>query len=262
MRSTSASDAAGRAQSPSIRAQGLHLSFRSQLYRRVSLREEFTGLFERRRRDASDEERVTIAQGLDLDVRRGERVGVIGVNGAGKTSLLRCIAGIYRPTAGKLEVAGRVRAVFETGVGILPELTGRENAHLLARFVYPDASDPDEIAREAVEFAALGRFADMPYRIYSNGMQARLCLSLVSARPADILILDEVFDGADEFFRERMAARVLGVIERSGIVLFVSHDAALVERVCNRAIVLRDGRLAFDGAPRAAFEAYRELSRG
>jgi ABC-type polysaccharide/polyol phosphate transport system ATPase subunit len=261
MRSISGSRSSLRGEFPGIRARGLHLSFHSPMYRRATLRDEFTSRFGAGPRAPAEEGRVVVARGLDLDIRRGERVGLVGMNGTGKTSLLRCIAGIYRPTAGSLEVAGRVRAVFDTSVGILPELTGRENAHLLARFIYPDVTDTAEIAEEAVEFAALGRFADMPYRIYSNGMQARLCLSLVSARPADILILDEVFDGADEFFRERMAARVLNVIERSGIVLFVSHDAALVQRVCNRAIVLRDGRLAFDGTPLAAFEAYRSLAR-
>jgi ABC-type polysaccharide/polyol phosphate transport system ATPase subunit len=260
MRSTSGFDHA-QAGTPRVRAKALGLEFRSGIYRRRTLRDEFVARLAGKSPSES-EESFAVARGLDFEFAVGDRVALVGVNGAGKTSLLRCIAGIYRPTSGALEVRGRVRAVFDTSVGILPELTGRENAHLLAKFIYPDEPDSRAIAEEAVEFADLGRFADMPFRIYSNGMQARLCLSLVSARPADILILDEVFDGADEFFRERMAARILGVIERSGIVLFVSHDAELVRRVCNRALVLDDGRIAFDGGPDDALARYRGRASG
>src|SRR5256885_10895379 len=101
------------------------------------------------------------------------------------------------PNSGKIQVMGQARAVFDTHVGIHPELTGRENAWLLAEFLYPELEDKQSIVDEALEFSELGKFVDLPFRLYSNGMQTRLCLSVVTARPSDLLILDEVFDGAD-----------------------------------------------------------------
>jgi ABC-type polysaccharide/polyol phosphate transport system ATPase subunit len=175
-------------------------------------------------------------------------VGLLGVNGTGKTSLCRCIAGIYAPTSGKIAMNGRLRAIFDTAVGIQPELTGMENARLLAELIYPESDyDRERLVQEATEFSELGKFLDVPYRLYSNGMQARLCLSLISSQPCDLLILDEVFDGADAFFREKIAARILKMISRSGAVLFVSHGADQIQRVCNRLIVIRDGSIAHDG---------------
>jgi ABC-2 type transport system ATP-binding protein len=237
--------------------EGVNLVFRADVHRSGSWRDLFTRL-------ASDpasafigeKDRLHVARDISLHVRRGDRVGILGVNGAGKTSLCRAVAGMYRPASGVIRRTGRLRAVFDTAVGMQPELTGRENAELLARFLYPEEPDRQALVDEALEFSELGRFLDVPYRLYSNGMQARLCLSLVSCRPCDLLILDEVFEGADAFFREKISRRVSALIESSGAVLFVSHSVEQVRRVCNRAILLRDGRVAFDGPVEEALRAY------
>jgi ABC-type polysaccharide/polyol phosphate transport system ATPase subunit len=201
-----------------------------------------------------------VLQGISFNLKKGDRVGILGVNGTGKTSLCRCIAGIYSPTSGRILHGGVVRAVFDTAIGIFPDLSGRENAKIIAHLLYPDnASEHPEIIEEALEFSELGKFIDVPYRLYSNGMQARLCLSLVSSRPCDILILDEVFDGADVFFREKISVRILNMIEKSGSVLFVSHAADQVARACNRVLVLDRGKLIFDGPVSEGLIKYETL---
>src|SRR5262249_15637671 len=157
------------------------------------------------------------------------------------------------PTSGKVTVRGRTRAIFDTSVGIFPELTGRENARILVQFMYPDEyRQHDEIIEESLEFSELGKFVDMPFKMYSNGMQARLCLSLVSAVAPDLLILDEVFDGADKFFRAKISGRVVRLIEDSGAVIFVSHSMDQLAKVCTRVIYLRENKLFFDGDPKQA----------
>ncbi|MFN8790410.1 MAG: ABC transporter ATP-binding protein [Bdellovibrionales bacterium] len=196
----------------------------------------------------STQDRIHVLAGLNLKIESGDRIGLIGRNGAGKTSFCRCLAGLFQPTSGHLKINGDVRAIFDTAVGIYPDLTGRDNVRILVKFLYPQhASDHAEIIRDIIEFAGLGDFIDLPFRIYSNGMQTRLCLALVTCKPCDLLILDEVFDGADQFFREKMTARMLRLADQSECVLFVSHSADQIEKLCNRVIVLERGQIQFDG---------------
>jgi ABC-2 type transport system ATP-binding protein len=205
-------------------------------------------------------ERLVLFDNLSFDVHRGERIGLLGVNGTGKTSLCRCISKIYAPSKGRIKAPRNVRAVFDTAIGIQPELTGRENAHLLVEFIYPSIpAEHRQIVDEALEFSELGNFIDVPYKFYSNGMQARLCLSLISARPCDLLMLDEVFDGADQFFRKKIAARIRQIIDQSGAVIFVSHSTEQILEVCNRALVLDKGKILFDGSPQQAAEVYSKV---
>ena len=201
-------------------------------------------------------QKLELINGLNLTVRRGDRVALMGVNGVGKTSLCRAIAGFYKPTRGTIKITGETRAIFDTMVGIYSELTGRENAEILSAFLYPDMTSKSPKLQEALEFSELGEFLETPFKYYSNGMQARLCLSVLTIEPTDLLILDEVFEGADQFFREKIAARVLRMIERSGAVIFVSHSEDQLRRVCNRAVVINGGGIGFDGAIEDGFRYY------
>jgi ABC-type polysaccharide/polyol phosphate transport system ATPase subunit len=251
MRSTSMSE------TPILTVKKLNLTFSIDTLRSWTWRDAFTkmgkGVFGR------EAEFIEIAKDMDLVVKTGERVGVLGVNGAGKTSLCRCIAGMYRPNSGTVEIKGALRALFNAGVGIQPELTGRENAELLTHFFYPEVSHAEslEIIADSLAFSELGKFLDTPFRLYSNGMQTRLCLSLASARPTDLLILDEVFDGADTFFREKIEARVLKTMQQSGAVIFVSHSFEQIRKVCTRVVVLAGGKILFDGDPETAIAHYQ-----
>jgi ABC-type polysaccharide/polyol phosphate transport system ATPase subunit len=199
---------------------------------------------------------LEVCRDITFSVYPGERVGLLGANGAGKTSLCRCLAGFYTPTSGTILRPPRTRALFETYVGILPELTGRENAQLLGRLLADSGADIDGVVAEAIEFAELGDFIDIPFRQYSKGMQARLGLSVSTMFPAPLLILDEVFNGADAFFSKKMAARMRSLIERSKAVIFVSHSVSQIRSVCNRAILIRGGRIAFDGDVEKALAVY------
>jgi ABC-type polysaccharide/polyol phosphate transport system ATPase subunit len=228
---------------PLLRLQDVNLEFVLSSYRTASWRDVFV-----RKLSGEGRERPEVlhaCRDVNFSVLKGERVAVVGANGAGKTSLCRLIAGFYRPTRGRIERFGRVRALFEAATVVQPELTGRENAELLAKLLYP-LEDVSAELREALEFSELGRFLDVPLRTYSKGMHARLGLSLATMKSADILVLDEVFDGADQFFREKIAARTVRLMETSGAVIFI-HSAQQIRQVCNRVIVLDQGRVTFDG---------------
>lgn len=237
----------------------LTLSFTTDVYRPWTWRESVSRLFSNPGISAglpSGRDHLQVLDGLNLTVREGDRIGLVGANGTGKTTLCKCIAGFYRPASGTIKAHGSVRAVFDTGFGIQPELTGRENAELLSQFIFPLDVDRQRLVDEALEFSELGKFLDMPFRLYSNGMQARLCLSLISGKGVDLLILDEVFEGADAYFRKKISRRILQMIEESGAVIFVSHAAEQVRTVCNRLIVLQHGKVGYDGPVESGLEHY------
>jgi len=205
-----------------------------------------------------------VLKDIQFSVSRGDRLAILGVNGGGKTSLCRAIAGMIHPNSGKITRYGSCRAVFDTSVGIIPVLTGRENAKLLARLTYPGESDRalELIVREAIVFSELGSFLDVPFETYSQGMKSRLFLSVITAKPADLLILDEVYDNTDQFFQKKMALRLMECIHTSGAVIFISHSAEHVRNICNRALVLNESRLAYNGPVEKALEVYEFLNEG
>lgn len=245
-----------------LEVEKLNIVYRVPLQRRTDFRGLFTSLLQ----DPIDtlfpcSDRIQVAQDVSFSIVEGERVGILGVNGVGKTSLCRCIAGMFHAHSGSIKRHASIRGVFDTCLGIQPELTGLENAELLAHFIYPERNDIRAIVDEAIAFSELGRFAEAPYKLYSNGMKIRLSLSLISARPTGLLILDEVFEGADMFFREKISERVLNLMKSSGAVLFVSHSVSQIERVCTRVLVLHHGQIAFDGDPKEGIQFF-ENSQG
>ncbi len=251
-------------QMPILSVKNLNLVFRVPIRENHSMRDAFTQFVSSPWEIMSPNyDRLHIAKNMNFDVHAGERIGLLGVNGAGKTSLCRCIAGMYKPTGGTINVNGSVRAIFDTQVGIHPDLTGRENAELLVQFLFPGIKrkKAEEVVEESLEFSELGKFVDAPYKLYSNGMQARLCLSLISARPSPLLILDEVFDGADLFFREKIENRVLEMIRQSGAVIFVSHSMDQLLKVCNRVLLINNSEIIYDGDPKEAIEIYKDVKK-
>ncbi|MBV2168597.1 MAG: ABC transporter ATP-binding protein, partial [Bdellovibrio sp.] len=228
-----------------VQAKNLDLVFKTQLHKPWSLRDKFVETL----RDPlsllpNQKDRFYALREVSFSSYQGDRIGIIGKNGAGKTSLCRLIAGVYRASGGTLSTQGLVRSVFDTNVGIYPELTGRENVHLLLHYIYPqDVKEHQAMAEEIIDFSGLGSFADAPFRLYSNGMQARLCLSLISAKSSPILVLDEVFDGADQEFQKRISQRILKLVDSSQTAFFVSHSPEQIRQLCNRALVLSHGSL-------------------
>lgn len=203
---------------------------------------------------------LKVIDGVSLEVTRGLRLGIMGTNGSGKSTLCRCLAGMIKPQLGTIVSTNDVRAIFDTGTGVIPELTGRENAYLLARLFFPALKDLNPIVEEAIEFSELGHFIDTPFMTYSKGMQSRILLSLISSIPSEILILDEVFDAADIFFQQKFAARMKKFIAAAGATIFVSHSIAQIRDVCNHVIVLHKGKIHFSGPVEEAYQEYLKLN--
>ncbi len=242
--------------------KNLSLSFKIEYFKHDGLRDHFISMLKNpivKLLQKSD--RLKVLDEISLQVRKGERLGIIGVNGAGKTTLCRCINEMIYPDYGSIKVNGTKRAIFNSAIGILPELTGRENAELLAAILYPELStrELEEILADSIEFSELGHFIDTPYKNFSKGMQARLCLSLISAKGCDLLILDEVYDGADEFFRRKIVDRIHRLISSSGAVILVSHNPEQILSSCNRLVLLNNAKIEFDGAVEEGMSVYRNL---
>jgi lipopolysaccharide transport system ATP-binding protein len=200
---------------------------------------------------------------VDFEVRRGEVVSIIGHNGAGKTTLLKILSRILEPTLGRVELSGRVASLLEVGTGFHQELTGRENIFLNGAIL--GMTRQEVLARfdEIVDFSGVEKFIDTPVKRYSVGMYARLAFSVAAHLETEILFVDEVLAVGDSEFQKRCLDRMSAVASAGRTVLFVSHNLAAVAALTRRGIVLKGGRLIFDGPIEAAIAQYSaSLSKG
>jgi ABC-type polysaccharide/polyol phosphate transport system ATPase subunit len=194
-----------------------------------------------------------------LNIKRGEAIGIIGRNGSGKSTLLQMIAGTLTPTTGKLSVRGRVSALLELGSGFNPEFTGRENVFINGAIL--GLSRAQMTARfDAIEdFAEIGDFIDQPVKIYSSGMLMRLAFAVAAHVDPDILIVDEAISVGDARFQLKCARAIDRFITQGVTLLFVSHDASLVKRLCHHAILLEHGHVVYAGKPNDVVNLYSKL---
>jgi ABC-type polysaccharide/polyol phosphate transport system ATPase subunit len=196
-------------------------------------------------------------RGVSFDIHRGETVGVIGHNGSGKSTLLRLIAGAAFPTEGRLSVRGRIAPLLALGAGFHPDMTGRECVEINATALGLTKLEIAERMETVIAFAELADFIDTPMRYYSSGMQARLGFSVAVHTDPDLLLVDEVLAVGDHAFQLKCIARIQQLRERGVTIFFVSHDANLVQQLCDRVIYLKDGRLLRDGAPGPILAEYQ-----
>ena len=194
---------------------------------------------------------------MDLRIERGESVALVGPNGSGKSTALRLIAGIYRPSSGRIETNGRITAVIELGAGYHPELTGAENIALYASVLGITRRELAARYDEIVDFAAMGDFLDTPLKYYSSGMEARLAFSVSVCLHPDILLLDEVLAVGDQAFRDRCLDRLRAYHEQGGTLILVSHELEQVRALCERGIWLERGTVVRDGPIDEILAAYR-----
>jgi ABC-type polysaccharide/polyol phosphate transport system ATPase subunit len=199
---------------------------------------------------------------VSFAVDPGSAIGLVGRNGSGKTTLLRLLSGIVKPTSGRVTVGGRIGSLLELGAGFHPDLTGRENVYLNGSIHGLRRAAIREKLDEIVAFAGLEDFIDLPVRTYSSGMYMRLGFAIAAHIEADVLLLDEVFAVGDEAFQRKCFGKIFEFKQRGGTIVFVSHDAGAVERLCDRAVLLSDGRVAFDGPTHEAVVAYRRMLAG
>lgn len=203
-------------------------------------------------------------RGVNLTLKRGICLGVIGANGAGKSTLLKVITGVLKPTTGRVERHGRMLSLLELGAGLDPEMTGRANIERMATLLNFPPGFARQKMNEIREFAEIGEFFDRQVGKYSTGMRARLGFSMYACFEPDIFIVDEVLSVGDIFFRQKCATRMRTLVDRGVTMLFVSHDAPAVLNLCDEAILLRNGRVAFHGAPEEAIRRHHAtaLQRG
>lgn len=198
-------------------------------------------------------------QDITFSVYPGESVGLVGMNGAGKSTLLKIIAGTTQPTTGHVRVHGRLTALLELGMGFHPDLTGRQNIALAGQLVGFSAQEIQEQMPAIEEFAEIGSAIDEPVRTYSSGMQMRLAFSLATAVRPDILIVDEALSVGDTYFQHKSFMRIKEFRRKGTTLLFVSHDKNAVLQLCDRAILLKSGKIIMDAAPNAVMDFYNAI---
>ncbi len=198
--------------------------------------------------------------GVDLDVWRGETVGIVGRNGCGKSTLLKMICGLLEPSAGSVEVRGHVAPLLALGQGFNPDFTGRENVLLNAAILGLSDADIGERFDAIVAFADIGEFLDQPVRSYSSGMYARLAFAVAIHADPDVLVVDEILAVGDEAFTRKCFARIEQIKATGSTILFVSHSLNRVVELCDRGVLMDGGERMLTGDPKTVVSQYRRLS--
>jgi lipopolysaccharide transport system ATP-binding protein len=199
-------------------------------------------------------------QDVSFEVKKGESLGIVGKNGAGKSTLLKLLAGVSPPTRGSIEIIGRMFPMIELTAGMHRDLSGRENIQLLGAVMGFDDQEMKVKIPEIEEFSEIGEWLDRPIWQYSSGMQARLGFSVAVNVDADILLIDEVLSVGDVNFQKKCLAKMDDLVDKGVTVLFVSHNPYAVERLCDKAIYIQDGRIAAAGEPADILTAYFQES--
>lgn len=193
---------------------------------------------------------------VSFEVARGECVGIIGANGSGKSTLLKVLTGVLTSTEGTFEARGRVLSLLELGTGLNPNLTGRQNIVQSAQLLAFPPGYAEEKMGQIEEFAELGEFFERPIRLYSSGMLVRLAFSMYTCFEPDVMIVDEALSVGDVFFQQKCVLRIEEMLAGGTTMLFVSHDMPMVQRLCQRAILLQRGRVTFAGPPSECASRY------
>lgn len=221
---------------------------------RASLRSALAGLFSPRR--GAERAELWALRDVSFEIAAGEAVGLVGPNGAGKSTILRLLAGITRPTRGHIITEGRVSALLELGAGFHPELTGRENIFLYGSILGLSRREIQQAFDSIVAFAELERFLETPLKRYSSGMHVRLAFAVAAHLQPNILLVDEVLAVGDAAFRQKCMQR-MAELRQSGVTLmFVSHNAHMVQATCRRALYLSRGQVVRDGGVEEVIRAY------
>jgi ABC-2 type transport system ATP-binding protein len=200
----------------------------------------------------------TPLSGISFEVRRGEFFGIVGKNGSGKSTLLKTLAGIYTPISGKVEIKGSLVPFIELGVGFNPELTGRENVYLNGALLGFSRKEIDKMYLDIVGFAELDDFMDERLKNYSSGMQVRLAFSIAIQAKGDILLLDEVLAVGDAAFQQKCFDYFEKLKREKRTIIIVTHDMGAVKRFCDRAMIIKDGKIEKIGTPEEVADMYTE----
>jgi ABC-type polysaccharide/polyol phosphate transport system ATPase subunit len=242
------------AQRTTVSVKDLHITYRTALDRRANTLRQRLLTFGRGQQNIRE---VRALRGVTFDVTRGTVMGIVGANGAGKSTMMRALAGILPPTSGSIEVYGRVSTLLALGVGFNANLTGRENVMLGGLAAGLSRSEVKERYAEIEAFADLkDGFIDMPMRTYSSGMYSRLAFAVAVHMEPDILLVDEALSAGDARFRLRASAKMRELMAEARTIFLVSHALGSIVELCNDAIFMQEGRVVARGTPQAIVDAY------
>ncbi|MBA8666292.1 ABC transporter ATP-binding protein [Holosporaceae bacterium 'Namur'] len=226
-----------------IKLQSVNVDFPIYNAKSRSLRGHILSTIGGRIEQSHDRVVVRALSNINLEINEGDRVAVIGHNGAGKTTLLRVLSGIYEPTAGSIEIKGKISSLTDIQLGMDADATGYENILLRGIFMGMTPKEIEQKAEEIIQFAALEEFINMPLRTYSSGMYLRLAFAVSTCIEPEILILDEMIGVGDKNFMEKAKQRVSKLIGQSKIMILSSHDTSLLQKFCNKAIYMKHGEI-------------------
>ena len=238
-----------------IVVEDLHKSFRIPTHKVDSFKERIVRPFA-----ARDYRELHALRGISFEVEQGEFFGIVGRNGSGKSTLLKLLASIYRADAGRIQMAGRLAPFIELGVGFNAELSARENIVLNGVMMGLTPQDSRERLDAVIEFAELEEFADLKLKNYSSGMLVRLAFSLMLEVDADILLIDEVLAVGDASFQQKCADAFFAMKAAGKTIILVTHDVDAVEAYCDRAMLIKNGKIAYVGDPREVGRQYLRLN--
>ena len=240
-----------------VSVQGVNLIYTTSIDKRPTLKTRLKSLG----RGTKHTRTIHALRDVTLDIPYGSVLGVVGANGAGKSSLMRAISGIIPPTSGRIEVFGSVSTLLALGVGFNPNMTGRANVYLGGLAAGMTRDEIDHHFEAIADFSELGEAIDAPMRTYSSGMYARLAFSVAATVTPDILIVDEALSTGDAKFKEKSLNRIKDLRSENRALILVSHALATIEDVCNEAIWLEKGVVMKRGTPRDVIEAYQNRAQ-
>jgi ABC-type polysaccharide/polyol phosphate transport system ATPase subunit len=214
------------------------------------------------RHDQQHSKRVTVRSldGITINVEHGDRLGLVGHNGAGKSTLLRVLAGVYQPVSGLIDIKGKVSPLLNTSPGMVADDTGYENIYKCGLYLGMTVREIEEKIADIAEFTELGEYLELPVRTYSSGMLVRLGFAIATAIDPEILLLDEGLGAGDARFAEKAAKRVDALIQRSSILVLASHSDTLIRDMCNKAVLMDQGKALKLGDVDEVIAAYHELT--
>jgi ABC-type polysaccharide/polyol phosphate transport system ATPase subunit len=246
---------AAEANEAGITVSGVSLRYRMPTERITTLKEQVIRTITRR---ATGYTEFWALRNINVRIERGDSVALVGRNGAGKSSLLKVIARVIRPTTGRVVVRGQVAPIIELGAGMHPELTGRENILLNGAMLGRSEAEMRRKIDEIIDFSELEQFIESPLRTYSSGMTARLAFAVAAAADPDILIVDEVLSVGDEAFQKKCVERMRRFRERGVTILYVTHGLDKAKDLCARAIWIEQGRAVYSGPTEKVVSLFRE----
>lgn len=239
-----------------IIVDNVHKTFNVYLDRANTIKEKLLFIFSRNRKEKRE-----VLKGVNLKIKKGETVALIGVNGGGKSTLLKLMTKIIYPSKGKIITNGKLTSLLELGAGFHPDFSGRENIYFNASIFGLTKKEIDDRLEEIIEFSELKDYIDNPVRTYSSGMYMRLAFSVAINVDADILLIDEILSVGDQHFQDKCYKKMKELTEQGKTMVFVTHSLESVSKLCKRAVWLHEGKIRLDGDSDEVIEKYIEATK-